>query len=257
MKKILIGVAGSIALGAAAPALAADLPARTYSKAPVVPSPIYDWSGFYIGVNAGGGSADDCWDLVQAGPKPVNPPAARGCHSGHGGTAGAQIGYRWQAANWVFGAEAQGNWAGFKGSRPDLALGPSFGDQSKVNAFGLFTGQVGYTFNNVLLYAKGGAAVVHDKYSVFVLGNGAGQPLSTGSETRWGGAVGAGIEFGFAPHWSVALEYDHLFMGTRNVQLNAVSPGSATSTIDRIREDVDIGTVRVNYSFGGPVVAKY
>src|ERR1700749_1524054 len=63
MKKILLGVVGLFALGAA-PALAADLPARTYpAKAPAMIAAIYDWSGFYIGLNGGGGETHKCWDV--------------------------------------------------------------------------------------------------------------------------------------------------------------------------------------------------
>jgi outer membrane immunogenic protein len=267
MKKILLGVAGSIVLGAAAPASAADLPARVATKAPiVVPSPVYNWSGFYIGLNGGGGSAHSCWDLTNVAGVPL-APEPEGCHNATGGTVGGQIGYRWQAANWVFGVEAQGNWADFKGSNVDQAsVNGVLSDRSKVDAFGLFTGQVGYGFNNILLYAKGGAAVVGDKYSnVFNFAGSfggipvsAGQTLFSASVTRWGGTVGAGVEFGFAPHWSVALEYDHLFMGSRDVQLN-LDPalGSGLETINHIRQNVDIGTVRVNYGFGGPAVARF
>jgi outer membrane immunogenic protein len=266
MKKTLLGVVGSMVLGAVAPALAADLPARTYTKVPaVVPSPVYDWSGFYVGLNGGGGSAHSCWDLVNVAGTP-NAPTREGCHNATGGTVGGQIGYRWQAANWVFGVEAQGNWASFKGTNVDQAsIGGVFGDRSKVEGFGLFTGQVGYAFNNVLVYAKGGAAVADAKYSTFFeVGNvgglavPVGQDFASASVARWGGTVGAGVEFGIAPHWSVALEYDHLFMGSRDVQLNFVPAfGSGISTINRIRQDVDVGTVRVNYGFGGPVVAKF
>ncbi len=77
------------------------------------------------------------------------------------------------------------------------------------------------------------------------------------SDTRWGGVVGAGLEFGFAPNWSVAFEYDHLFMGTRtSLQLGHRSAGVSRAN-DRIRQDVDLVTVRVNYRWGGPVIAKY
>ena len=107
--------------------------------------------------------------------------------------------------------------------------------------------------NNVLFYAKGGAAVVADRYNTFIAP--AGIPMNSASETRWGGTIGAGLEFGFYQNWSVAVEYDHLFMGTQNV--NANSPAGVFSATDRIRQDVDIGTVRLNYHFGGPVVAKY
>jgi outer membrane immunogenic protein len=85
----------------------------------------------------------------------------------------------------------------------------------------------------------------------------AGQTASIGSETRLGGTAGVGIEFGFAPNWSVALEYDHLFMGRRDVSQNVVPPFTAPPSIHRIGQDVDIGAVRLNYTFGGPVVAKY
>jgi len=66
--------------------------------------------------------------------------------------------------------------------------------------------------------------------------------------------VGTGVEFGFAPGWSVVFEYDHLFMGSRNNTF-AFTPAAAAafagvSRIDNIRQDVDIGTVRVNYTFG-------
>ncbi|MGY4287749.1 opacity protein-like surface antigen [Bradyrhizobium sp. LM2.7] len=115
MKKTLLGTVALIAL--AAPASAADLAARPYTKAPPpTVAPIYDWSGFYIGTNGGGGSAHKCWDLINTGGVVVAPPVAMGCHDATGGTVGGQIGYRWQMANWVFGLEAQGNWADFRGS---------------------------------------------------------------------------------------------------------------------------------------------
>jgi outer membrane immunogenic protein len=245
MKKLLILTAAAIAVGAAAPAVAADLPARTYTKAPaMLPSPIYDWSGFYIGLNGGGGFSHNCWDLVGAG--------AEGCHDASGGTFGGQIGYRWQVTNWVFGLEAQGNWADFKGSNLSQDLN-NLGNENrtKIDAFGLFTGQIGYAWNNALFYVKGGAAVTDVKYDVFFP---AGGPLiDSASETRWGAALGAGFEYGFAPNWSLGFEYDHLFMGSKDVTF-------ASTVVDHIRQDVDIFTVRINYKFGGlggPVVARY
>jgi len=70
-----------------------------------------------------------------------------------------------------------------------------------------------------------------------------------------GYALGAGLEFGFAPNWSVGVEYDHLFMQDQTVGFT--TPGGVFAGNDRIRQDVDMGTVRVNYHFGGPVVARY
>jgi outer membrane immunogenic protein len=253
MKKIALATVATLLLTGAASA--ADLAARPYTKAPAPIMAAYNWTGFYIGINGGGGWTDKCWDLFNDGVGPVVPSAPEGCHTGSGGTVGGQIGYRWQAANWVFGVEAQGNWANFKGS--NVSLIPAFlgiNNTSRVDALGLFTGQIGYSWNNTLLYVKGGAAVTRDKYEgVF-----AGIVIDRADETRWGGVVGAGVEFGFTPNWSFALEYDHLFMGRADNRFTAVvvAPGTFTRG-DSIRQDVDMVTARINYRFGGPVVAKY
>jgi outer membrane immunogenic protein len=252
MKRILLGALGLLAF-AAAPAVAADLPAKVYTKAPaVVPVPIYNWSGFYIGLNGGGGWSHKCWDINGVLGVPV-VATREGCHNASGGLFGGQVGYRWQSANWVFGLEAQGDWANLKGSNFSVLTAPFpiFTNNSKIDALGLFTGQVGYAWNNVLWYVKGGAAVTHDKYFGQVLG----LTIDQASETRWGGTIGTGIEVGFAPNWSVAFEYDHLFMGRRTLNFAVVN--TVFDRSDSIKQDVDMGTVRVNYHFGGPVVAKY
>ena len=253
MKKLSFITAGVIALGAAAPAAAADLPARTYTKAPAMVAPIYDWSGFYIGINGGGGTSRKCWDITNDGTAAVVPSAPEGCHDATGATVGGQIGYRWQSAAWVFGLEAQGNWSDFRGDNISLFFPTTARNQSRIDAFGLFTGQVGYAWNNALVYVKGGAAVTDDRYRVF--GIPSGLLTDTAKETRWGAAVGIGIEYGFSPNWSFGFEYDHLFMGTRDVSFTTF--GGVFDGTDRIRQDVDLFTARINYKFGGPVVARY
>ena len=253
MKKLWLAAVGLLAVSMAAPASAADLAARPYTKAPPPPvAAIYNWSGFYIGINGGGGSAHKCWDFLADSEGHL--PGPEGCHDATGGTIGGQIGYRWQTANWVFGVEGQGNWADFTGSNVSLLFAPDF-NRSKIDAFGLLTGQIGYAWNNVLFYVKGGAAVTGDKYQAFS----GGLLLASANETRWGGTVGAGLEFGFAQNWSVGVEYDHLFMGSRDVTLTA----PLFFTTEHIKQDVDIGLVRLNYRFGGfggfgaPVAARY
>src|SRR5580700_7844864 len=168
MKTLLLAVAGLTAL-AIAPALAADLPARApvYTKAPAIVAPIYDWSGFYIGLNAGGASSRDCYTLNSVAGVALTP-ISEGCHNATGALVGGQAGYRWQMTNWVFGLEAQGDWANLKGSNTSMTGtfgGLPFSNQTKIDAIGLFTGQVGYAWNNVLWYAKGGAAVTDNKYN--------------------------------------------------------------------------------------------
>ena len=84
--------------------------------------------------------------------------------------------------------------------------------------------------------------------------------LAAASATRWGGAVGVGWEYGFAPNWSAGIEYDHLFMGHSNNSFSVVNPNIAAFLNDRISQDVDMVTVRINYRFGGygaPVAARY
>jgi outer membrane immunogenic protein len=247
MKKVLLVTASLIALGAAAPALAADLAARPYTKAPAMIAAVYDWSGFYIGANGGWGSSRNSWDAVQ--PNVLTGP--EGSHDATGGTAGGQVGYRWQSGTFVFGLEAQGNWADLKGSNAS-SLFPGFVNTSKIDAFGLFTGQVGYAWNNALLYVKGGAAVTADRNRIT---SGGVLAASTSDDTRWGGAVGVGLEYGFAPNWSAAIEYDHLFMQDKTYTFTTT--GGALFGTDRIRQDVDLVTVRVNYRWGGPIIAKY
>ncbi|WP_407160285.1 outer membrane protein [Bradyrhizobium sp. STM 3557] len=250
-RALQVGVAW-LALGAA-PALTADLAARPYTKAPAMIATIYDWSGFYIGANAGGGSAHKCWTNTSTFGTPTVPNAAEGCHDATGALVGGQIGYRWQTGAWVFGVEAQGDWADFKGSNASQFI-PGATNQSKIDALGLFTGQIGYSWNNVLWYVKGGGAVANDKYNGITTA--AGSVFDQGSETRWGGVVGTGIEVGFAPNWSVAAEYDHLFMGSRALTFSTVPTGTISRT-DTVGQGADMATVRVNYRWGGPVVGKY
>jgi outer membrane immunogenic protein len=255
MKKFLLGTAGLVAMGVSAlimsaPASAADLAARpVYTKAPPMISPVYDWSGFYIGANGGWGQNRDCRGDVTLG---VN----FGCHDGNGGTAGGQIGYRWQSAGWVFGLEAQGNWADFRGSAASLAAPAAFTERSRLDAFGLFTGQIGYAWNNALLYVKGGAAVTDNQYDVLANATGA-ITSSTGYNTNWGATVGAGLEYGFAPNWSVAVEYDHIFQTSRNLTFTSAATGAPLADSFRTGGDTDLVTARVNWRFGGPVIAKY
>jgi outer membrane immunogenic protein len=253
MKKLLQGTIALMAMGMAVPAVAADLPARTYTKAPAMIAAAYDWSGFYIGINGGWGSSRKCWD--QNTGLGGTFFAADGCHDATGGVVGGQAGYRWQSAMWVFGLEAQGDWANMRGSNTSLINAAPFSNQTHVDAFGLFTGQIGYAVNTALLYVKGGAAVVADRYSG--LNTATSTVFDRASETRWGGTVGVGAEFSFAPNWSAAVEYDHAFMGTHTLDFTSTAAPGTFSREDRIRQDIDLVTVRVNYRWGGPVIAKY
>jgi len=251
------GLLSLVALSGAADA--ADLPV----KAPPLAAYAYDWSGLYVGLNGGGASSHECLNLASDNGQPITPPAPEGCHDATGGLFGGQLGYRLQLSHWVFGIEAQGDWAALKGSALNALARIPYINETKIDSLGLFTGQVGFAWNNVLVYLKGGAAVTHNQYSSYFPAGipnippniPPGFPFNQASETRWGGVIGTGLEYGFAPSWSVAAEYDHLFMGNNSVTFPASAV--AVTRSDFIKQDVDMGTVRVSYRFGGPIFAKY
>ena len=251
MKKFLLGTVGLLALGMAAPASAADMAVKARPPAPVI-APIYDWTGFYIGANGGWGQSNSCLNFDGFGLFDV----VDGCRSRSGGVIGGQIGYRWQANQWVFGLEAQGDWADLSSQRISL-INPLFSTRTKTDGIGLFTGQIGYAWNQALFYVKGGAAVTSNRFSV--LENVFGTELAAASSTRWGGTVGVGFEYGFTPNWSFGVEYNHLFMGDANNSFTGPAVPAAFVN-NRITQDVDMVTARINYRFGGygaPIAARY
>jgi outer membrane immunogenic protein len=254
MKSFLLATVGLVALvGIAAPASAADMAVKARPPAPVI-APIYDWTGFYIGANGGWAQSRNCWDFVD----PVlGVTFAEGCHERSGGVVGGQIGYRWQANQWVFGLEAQGDWADLSHTRDSLLFPGILSTRIETDAIGLFTCQIGYAWNQALLYVKGGAAVTSNRFSI--LDTPTGIELASASSTRWGGVVGVGFEYGFAPNWSFGVEYDHLFMGDANNSFT--SPALVAGVLNnRVSQDVDMVTLRINYRFGGygaPIAARY
>lgn len=263
MKNLVSAALGLAALSVAAlsPASAADLAARPYTKAPPpMIAAVYDWSGFYIGINGGGGWSRKCWDTttpvtIVGAAVVVVPPGPEGCHDASGGVVGGQLGYRWQSGAWVFGLEGQGDWSNIRGSNASI-YAPFAGasNRTKIDAIGLITGQVGYAWNNVLFYVKGGAMGVSDKYQGYVTATNV--VFDRASETRYGGAVGAGIDFGITPNIVLGVDYMHGFLGSRDITFTSVTTGLLSRT-DRIRQDVDLVTARLSYKFGGPVIAKY
>jgi outer membrane immunogenic protein len=251
MKKITLAAASFVALSTAAPVWAADMAL----KAPPPPAPIvaiYDWSGFYIGANGGWGQSHNCWNFVT----PAGATTVDACSDRSGGMIGGQIGYRWQTAGLVFGLEAQGDWADLSRSRVSL-INPAFSTRVRTDGIGLFTGQIGYAWNATLLYVKGGAAVTSNTFSI--LDTPTGTSLASASATRWGAAIGGGFEYGFTPNWSIGAEYDHLFMGHANNSFSTTNPIVA-GALNRIDQDIDMITLRINYRFGGfgaPVATHY
>ena len=224
----------------AAPASAADMAVKA-APVPYV-APMYNWTGFYIGGNGGWGESHSCWIVVM-----LRNRLSEGCRDRSGGVIGGQLGYRWQSANWVFGVEAQGDWADLSNTRLSL-INPAFSTRTRTDGIGLFTGQIGYAWNASLFYLKGGAAVTSNRFSILTTAGGV--DVASASATRWGGTVGVGWEYGFAPNWSAGIEYNHLFMGNANNSFSVVNPIVVGALNNRISQDVDMLTLRVNYRFG-------
>src|SRR5215831_9673565 len=109
MKKFLLVTSSLFALGAFAPASAADLAARPYTKAPPMPAAVYNWTGFYLGIVGGGAWQSDSDPKMK------------------GGFVGGTAGYNWQTGNVVFGLEADGNWADVSASVTGASVVPGFG----------------------------------------------------------------------------------------------------------------------------------
>lgn len=232
MKKILI--AAAFGLAATSVASAADLPARTYSKAPAVYAPVDVWSGFYIGAMGGYG-----W--VGNGAAPFTNVS--------GGFAGGTVGYNWMMTpNWLLGLEAEGAWADISQSvGADPLIAPFTAGTVKTEAFGSVTGRLGYAFGSALIYAKGGFAFASNKVAFTLAG-----VTSTDTQTQTGYTIGGGLEYMFAPNWSLKGEYLYANLESKNFTIFGVPQASG---------DQELHTVKlgVNYHFnmGRPVVAKY
>jgi outer membrane immunogenic protein len=237
MKKFLLGSVTLVAF--AAPAVAADMPARTYTKAPVYTAPeaVYNWTGFYIGGHIGGAFAGN------------------NSLEGSGGRflGGVQGGFDYQfATNWVIGAEAQYSW--LAGNNGGGALFPgSTVVTAKNDQLGSVTGRLGYTWGPALLYAKGGYAW-RDNPNIGVAVAGVPAAFTTDGAHTDGYTVGAGLEYMFAPNWSAKAEYQYYNFGS-----STFTSGPAPIVGTRFRDDEHTVKVGVNYRFGwgGPAAARY
>lgn len=250
MKNIKFAAVG-IALAFASPVAAADL-SPVYKAAPAVIAT--NWTGFYLGANAGWGTSKNCWDFNTGGAF-----VPEGCHDAQGFIAGGQLGYRSQFGSLVLGLEAQGDWASMRGDNNSTRLlVPQYSNRTKVNAIGLFTGQIGYNFNTLLLYAKGGVALTSNTYEGFITNNLV--VFDKGETGRVGASAGVGFEYALTQNWSAGVEYNHLFLAEKDYTRNSAAPAPVINGSGRITADADMVTFRVNYRFGGPapaVAARY
>lgn len=235
MRTILLGAAALLAL--AAPAAAADMQARTYTKAPAYTPPqvIYNWTGFYIGGHVGG---------AFAGDSSFQSSDARFM-------GGVQGGFDYQfAPNWVIGIEAQYSWLPTNNNGVLFPLGTTV--TSNTDQIGSVTGRLGYTWGPALLYAKGGYAWRNNNLGVNV--GGVPAAYTTSGNSKDGYTVGAGLEYMFAANWSAKAEYQYYNFGSTTFTGGPVDIVGARS-----RNEDHTVKLGVNYRFGwgGPAASRY
>lgn len=226
MKRVVTASIATLAtVIAAATASAADLPRQQQmpTKAPVYAPQLYNWTGFYIGINGGGGWGSSEWS------------AFTGTSSADvsGAVVGGTVGYNWQTGPVVFGLEGDLDWSSMEGS---TALAPCTTSCETSNSWLATTrGRIGYAFDRILPYVTGGA----------VFGDVQASPtaFAGNTETRVGWTIGGGAEFALSRQWTAKLEYLYADLG----DTSCTAGNCATST----NVDLNANLVRggINFRF--------
>jgi outer membrane immunogenic protein len=269
MKKLVVIALATAAL--IAPAMAADMapaPLPVY-KAPPPPPLAWSWTGWYIGSNFGWiGSADNSIANTgtDGGTAGLGSALAAGAIPGSVSTnhsnfiGGGQIGYNWQwGPSWVLGLEA--DFAGiaspsstviaaFPGSATVLPL--QTGYARALDDLGTVRARVGYLATpSWLLYATGGLAYGETKLQTAFACATCGPPANTVNLTdNWqvGWTAGAGVEWRFAPQWSVKAEYLYVDLGNISNTIN-YNYGPSSSLTSTYHERDNIVRAGINYKF--------
>jgi outer membrane immunogenic protein len=229
MKRLLL--VGALALAASVPALAADLPLPAPAPVAYTPAPphLY-WTGFYIGLNAGGGFGSSVWNT---------PFGSVPRYQVDGLMAGGQIGGNYQIGEFVIGAEGDFDWQNVRNARYSglCSFAVVGGCSTASNWLATIRGRVGYAPQQILYYVTGGGAFTNVRPFTGAL------PYGGGTEAGW--TVGAGIEYATTYNWTVKLEY--LYASFQNATCNAGSCGVlAPATVSFNENIVRLG---VNYKF--------
>jgi outer membrane immunogenic protein len=268
MRKLLLAGTAVAVVMAAGSAGAADLSRPVYKAAPP-PIPIFSWTGWYVGVHVGGAWGTKEWSdpVVFDGftTFAFNDTTINN-YGVNGFLGGLQIGYNYQTGPWVWGVEAQASWAGIRGSDacPFFFAGKST-CRTNVDALGSFAVRFGGTIDRAMLYVKGGLAWAYERHRIssnnFTTfdGVGAGAFSTEDKHWRWGGMLGAGVEFAFTNSISGKLEYNYMDFGTRTYSFS-ISPANFgfTDTVDvKIRQNIHLVKVGLNFRWDNPVVARY
>jgi outer membrane immunogenic protein len=225
MKKLLLVAAAAGLWGA--PALAADMPVKAAPYA--APAPLFNWTGCYVGGNAGyGWSREKVFDALPGGVEVNNVTA-------DGAVAGGQLGCDVQSSAWVFGVRGLWDWADLKKTDPEL--NPAFIDHLTIRSFARVTGRVGYAIQpDSLLYVDGGWAWMKTHFHL--------QSPTGGTADFWNGGwtVGVGWEKMISPNWSFFIEYEYADLGKKR----DIATGTALTNLD---QNLNVVLIGLNYRF--------
>lgn len=176
-------------------------------SSPAPASPLHDWTGPYIGVQAGGGSGTSSQHY------------SKGRNTGNfgvrGGLAGLTLGYNQQYGPWVVGAEADfaGNW--LNGNKTSRIGGYDIQLSTQVPWFATLRPRLGYAYGNLLPYITGGLALGNVRPFTYTEPNHI--PITDSVETKLGWTAGTGLELALAPAWSIKAEYLYLNLDDRSL----------------------------------------
>jgi outer membrane immunogenic protein len=238
-------------------------PASAYDAMAAVPPPVFSWTGFYAGVNAGYGFGNDHnqTDLLLPGSFPGLITSEPGTSvTPKGGLGGVQLGYNWQAApHWIAGFEAD-----FQGTAQNDTVcssttcihgfTPTPVDeivtvQHQIDYFGTLRGRIGYLYNNTLFYGTGGAAFGHVRESLHVSFSGLFGD-QTNAKDLAGYAVGGGIEAMLSGGWSAKAEYLYLNLGGISSSLEVNQGGGSLTALSNSTVRDHIVRLGLNYHIG-------
>jgi outer membrane immunogenic protein len=174
---------------------------------------------------------------------------------------GGQIGCDYQfAAGWVAGVEGRAAWTSLKNSHPASVINSGGTTLPSQFTFGndllaSTTARLGYSFaDRWLFFVRGGAAWTREKaddsfFQPIIAFPSPGRPVDPGATmTRTGWTVGTGVDWAFAPHWSVALEYDYYDFGGNGMILND-TVHNVHVTINSLKDTIHAAMAGVNYHF--------
>jgi len=252
MKKFLLaGVALSALLGGSAGAADLARPAPVHAPPPVI-VPLFTWTGCYVGGNAGGIWARNDWNDRVFGDF--------GNNTASGGLGGLQGGCNYQVGAWVFGIQGDYDWTSINSTSANPALtalanaaflpgGFAFTDQTQLKSLGSVTGRVGYSWDRLLIYGKGGGAWLRSDFNVQV----AGVNAATTSNTQSGWTVGVGGEYAFLNWLTGFVEYDYYRFNNGSSNLLVCTPvvcGGAAFNNLGVNTNVNVVKAGLNFKFG-------